>query len=234
MSFAEFSYPLMQAWDWWQLFDQRDVQLQIGGSDQYGNIITGIEGVEHVANQRLDPIEKTKFGPLAKRFGLTIPLITTASGEKFGKSAGNAVWLDPELTPIFEQYQVCTSKLEAELIAYADSSSSAPPTQTSATIYASLLSFPSQKSNPSSNPTNRSPKTVSHKNDSHTKSCLSCMAASKPTKSSTHTKCSSKKGPPRPRVPRTAYPTQKQKMTSTLKRIRTQLRPTPRSITRTT
>lgn len=107
MSYAEFSYPLMQAWDWWMLFKQRDIQLQIGGADQFGNIVAGIEGVDSVADQLVDKeIEPTKFGPLAKKFGLTVPLLTTASGEKFGKSAGNAIWLDPEMTPIFEQYQV--------------------------------------------------------------------------------------------------------------------------------
>ena len=107
MSYAEFSYPLMQAWDWWQLFKQRDIQLQIGGADQFGNIVAGIEGVNCVANQLIDgTVEKTKVGPLAKRFGLTVPLLTTASGEKYGKSAGNAIWLDPQLTSIFEQYQV--------------------------------------------------------------------------------------------------------------------------------
>ncbi|KAI4149805.1 MAG: hypothetical protein LQ340_004427 [Diploschistes diacapsis] len=106
MSYAEFSYPLMQAWDWWMLFKQRDIQLQIGGADQFGNIVAGIEGVDSVADQLVDKeIEPTKFGPLAKKFGLTVPLLTTASGEKFGKSAGNAIWLDPEMTPIFEQYQ---------------------------------------------------------------------------------------------------------------------------------
>lgn len=107
MSFAEFAYPLMQGWDWWQLFKQRDIQLQIGGSDQFGNIVAGIDAVDHIVPQLIDPkVETTKVGPLARRFGLTVPLLTTSTGEKFGKSAGNAVWLDPEMTSIFEQYQV--------------------------------------------------------------------------------------------------------------------------------
>ena len=106
MSFAEFSYPLMQAWDWWILFKQRNIQLQIGGADQFGNIVAGIEGVDHIAGQLIDgSVEKYKIGPLARRFGLTVPLLTTSSGEKFGKSAGNAIWLDPDMTSIFEQYQ---------------------------------------------------------------------------------------------------------------------------------
>ena len=110
MSFAEFTYPLMQAWDWWKLFQQRDIQLQIGGADQYGNIVAGIDAVDYAAEQLIDPtIETYKTGPLAKRFGLTVPLLTTSTGEKYGKSMGNAVFLDPEIIPIFEQYQVSQS-----------------------------------------------------------------------------------------------------------------------------
>lgn len=115
MSFAEFSYPLVQAWDWWHLF-QRGVQLQIGGGDQFGNILAGAEAVKMIAKESQDyqaaaRQAKTidgKYGVdvTSDPLGFTVPLLTTSSGEKFGKSAGNAIWLDPQMTSIFELYQV--------------------------------------------------------------------------------------------------------------------------------
>lgn len=106
MSFAEFSYPLMQAWDWWQLF-RKGVQVQVGGADQFGNILFGMEAVKQVAKNtaiELDrrPVEEDEDKPA----GLTTPLLTTSSGDKLGKSAGNAVWLDKDMTSTFELYQV--------------------------------------------------------------------------------------------------------------------------------
>ncbi|KAG5326334.1 hypothetical protein C0989_011391, partial [Termitomyces sp. Mn162] len=74
----------------------------IGGSDQWGNILAGIELIGRLEDPNSEDIE-------AKAFGLTTPLLTTASGEKFGKSAGNAVWLDANLTSVFDFYQACTS-----------------------------------------------------------------------------------------------------------------------------
>src|SRR5699024_8878714 len=88
ISFAEFSYQIIQSIDFLHLFREMDVQLQIGGSDQWGNITAG-----------LDLIRK-KEGPEAKAFGLTIPLLLKSDGTKFGKTAGGAVWLDPEKTKI--------------------------------------------------------------------------------------------------------------------------------------
>lgn len=105
MSFAEFSYPILQAWDWWTLF-QKGTQIQVGGADQYGNILFGMEAVKSIsrntANEQVrDPLESELDRPI----GFTTPLLTTASGEKLGKSAGNAVWLDKDLTSTFELYQ---------------------------------------------------------------------------------------------------------------------------------
>ena len=115
MSFAEFSYPLAQAWDWWQLY-QRGVQVQIGGADQFGNILAGVESVKTIAkNDHEYQSEKGRNEAIDKRigerasdepFGFTVPLLTTATGEKFGKSAGNAVWLDAGMTSPFQLYQV--------------------------------------------------------------------------------------------------------------------------------
>ena len=116
MSFAEFTYPLLQAWDWWHMFSTMDVQIQVGGSDQYGNIIAGIDAVKFIAQNHqgddrggerphwLD--EQGRLREDATPMGLTVSLLTTSSGEKFGKSAGNAVWLDPSMTSPFDLYGV--------------------------------------------------------------------------------------------------------------------------------
>ena len=101
MSFAEFSYPLFQGYDFFKLYERSGVQMQIGGSDQFGNIVAGMDAVKYMRDPR-DAEDKT-----LSLFGLTTPLLTTSSGEKFGKSAGNAVWLDSEMLNSFDLYQVC-------------------------------------------------------------------------------------------------------------------------------
>lgn len=107
MAFSEFSYPLFQAYDWWYMYRSQSVQLQIGGSDQYGNIVAGMDAVSHMRkiHRPNDDIVKDEE-PSFATYGLTTPLLTTASGEKFGKSAGNAVWLDPDMMDSFHLYQV--------------------------------------------------------------------------------------------------------------------------------
>lgn len=109
MSFAEFSYPLMQAWDWWELF-KRGHQVQVGGSDQFGNILFGMDAVKALAkNTAIELDRRDVENDIDKPIGLTTPLLLTSSGEKFGKSAGNAIWLDKDLTSTFDLYQVCSS-----------------------------------------------------------------------------------------------------------------------------
>lgn len=108
MAISEFSYPLFQAYDWWSMYKKEGVQLQIGGSDQYGNICAGMDAVSHMRrissmNNGTETGEDVRVGT----YGLTTPLLTTASGEKFGKSAGNAVWLDRQMLSSFDLYQVC-------------------------------------------------------------------------------------------------------------------------------
>lgn len=106
MSFTEFCYPIMQAWDWWHLY-QKGVMIQVGGSDQSGNIQFGIDTIKQVL--KTSPIE-TKPGEdpdLSMPFGLTVPLLTTSTGEKIGKSAGNSIWLDKDMTSTYDLYQVC-------------------------------------------------------------------------------------------------------------------------------
>ena len=116
MSFSEFTYPLLQGWDWWHMYQHNNVQVQIGGSDQYGNIIAGMDAVKYIAQSNTEsPQEATwleadgKLKADATPMGLTVPLLTTARGEKFGKSAGNAVWLDRSMTSAFDLYGVRTS-----------------------------------------------------------------------------------------------------------------------------
>ena len=106
ISFAEFSYQIIQSIDFLHLFREMDVQLQIGGSDQWGNITAG-----------LDLIRK-KEGPEAKAFGLTIPLLLKSDGTKFGKTAGGAVWLDPEKTSPYEFYQFWLNQRDEDVIKY--------------------------------------------------------------------------------------------------------------------
>jgi len=92
ISFTEFSYPLLQAYDFWHLFNEYKCDVQIGGSDQWGNIVAGVELIRRKEN-------KTAYA-------LTIPIITDkASGKKFGKSEGNAIWLDAEKTSPYAFYQ---------------------------------------------------------------------------------------------------------------------------------
>jgi len=91
ISYTEFSYMLLQAFDFLHLFDKHACRIQGGGSDQWGNITAGIELI------------RKKTGGQA--FGITFPLLTTSSGEKFGKSAGNAIWLDANKTSPYQFYQ---------------------------------------------------------------------------------------------------------------------------------
>lgn len=106
ISFTEFSYQILQSMDFHHLYKEEDVQLQIGGSDQWGNITSG-----------LDLIRK-KEGPEAKVFGLTIPLLLKADGTKFGKTAGGAIWLDAEKTTPFEFYQFWVNTDDLDVIKY--------------------------------------------------------------------------------------------------------------------
>src|SRR6186713_1534215 len=119
LSYAEFTYPLLQGWDWWHLFKTRHVQMQIGGADQFGNIIAGMDAFNYIAKSQIDPkLEPEKTGQWSKPIGFTVPLLTTASGEKFGKSAGNAIWLDPEMTSTFDQYQFFLRSSDADVGRY--------------------------------------------------------------------------------------------------------------------
>lgn len=92
ISYTEFSYSLLQAYDFWHLFKTRGCSLQIGGADQWGNCIAGVELIQKLEQERVEVI--------------TLPLvINQATGQKFGKSEAGAVWLDPDLTNPYDFYQ---------------------------------------------------------------------------------------------------------------------------------
>ncbi len=93
MSFTEFSYQLVQGYDFLYLYEHENCKLQMGGADQWGNITTGTELI------------RRKLGHEQEAFALTCPLITKADGSKFGKTESGNVWLDPERTTPYEFYQ---------------------------------------------------------------------------------------------------------------------------------
>ena len=105
ISFTEFSYMIMQSLDFLKLYETQGCRLQIGGSDQWGNITAGLE-----------LIRKTKED--AKAFGLTVPLVTKSDGTKFGKTEGGAVWLDREKTSPYEFYQFWINTDDRDVIKY--------------------------------------------------------------------------------------------------------------------
>lgn len=106
ISFTEFSYQILQSMDYLHLYNHHDIQLQVGGADQWGNITAGLELI------------RKKVGPEAKAFGLTIPLMLKADGTKFGKTAGGAIWLDPEMTTPYEFYQFWVNQDDRDIVKY--------------------------------------------------------------------------------------------------------------------
>ncbi|HWP99727.1 MAG TPA: tyrosine--tRNA ligase [Vicinamibacterales bacterium] len=104
LSFTEFSYVLLQAYDFLVLYDRFGCTLQMGGSDQWGNITAGI-----------DLIRKLRG---ARAHGLVLPLVTTAAGTKFGKTEAGTVWLDPQLTSPFRFYQFWLNTDDRDVVRY--------------------------------------------------------------------------------------------------------------------
>jgi len=91
LNFIEFNYMLLQAYDFWHLFKNYNCRLQMGGNDQWGNILAGADLTRRMEGEVIH--------------GLTFPLLTTSSGIKMGKTHKGAIWLDPELTSPYEYYQ---------------------------------------------------------------------------------------------------------------------------------
>jgi tyrosyl-tRNA synthetase len=104
ISYTEFSYMLLQAYDFFQLSEKYDCTLQLGGSDQWGNIVSGIDLTRRMSNKQL--------------YGATIPLITKADGKKFGKSESGTVWLSPEKTSPYEFYQFFMNQADEDVIRF--------------------------------------------------------------------------------------------------------------------
>jgi tyrosyl-tRNA synthetase len=104
ISYTEFSYLLLQAWDFVQLFDRYNCTLQMGGSDQWGNITAGIDLARKLRG--------------AKVHGLVMPLVMTSAGVKFGKTEAGAVWLDPALTSPFRFYQFWLNTSDRDAVTY--------------------------------------------------------------------------------------------------------------------
>jgi len=104
ISFTEFSYLVLQAFDFYHLFKNYNCELQIGGSDQWGNITAGVELVKKKLNKEV--------------FGLSSPLVTKSDGAKFGKTASGTIWLDTELTSPYQFYQFWIKTDDTDVIAF--------------------------------------------------------------------------------------------------------------------
>jgi tyrosyl-tRNA synthetase len=104
ISYTEFSYMLLQAYDYYHLAEKYDCELQIGGSDQWGNITAGIDLVRKKLGRHV--------------YGLTLPLITKSDGTKFGKTEGGAVWLDTNRTSVYKFYQFWINADDRDVVRY--------------------------------------------------------------------------------------------------------------------
>ncbi len=104
ITYAEFSYMLLQAMDFYYLYKNHDCVLQVAGSDQWGNITSGIE----LIRKKLDK----------EAYGMVMPLVTDSTGKKFGKTEGNALWLDEEKTSSYELYQYLINLEDSMIVDY--------------------------------------------------------------------------------------------------------------------
>ena len=118
ISYTEFSYMLLQAFDYYMLGRDHGCELQIGGSDQWGNITAGID------------LMRKKLGK--QGYGLTMPLITKADGTKFGKTEGGSVWLDPKKTSVYKFYQFWINTADADVVRYLKFFTFLPPAEIAA------------------------------------------------------------------------------------------------------
>lgn len=103
LGFNEFTYQILQAYDFYHLNKTLGVSIQVGGNDQWGNITAGIDLISRLSARK------------QQAHGITVPLLQTASGEKFGKSAGNAVFIDPNISTSYDIYQFFFNTLDADV-----------------------------------------------------------------------------------------------------------------------
>ncbi|MAJ50604.1 MAG: tyrosine--tRNA ligase [Flammeovirgaceae bacterium] len=104
MSFTEFCYQLVQGYDFYWLWKNKNIKIQMGGSDQWGNIVTGTELIRRKGQ--------------GEAFAITTPLITKADGTKFGKSEGGNIWLDPKKTTPYKFYQYWINSSDEDVVTY--------------------------------------------------------------------------------------------------------------------
>jgi len=104
ISFTEFSYQILQSYDFLKLFRDKNCKLQIGGSDQWGNITAGVDLIRRVEGEEV--------------YGLTVPLVVNSDGTKFGKTAGNAIWLDLDKTSPYQFYQFWINTSDDDVIKF--------------------------------------------------------------------------------------------------------------------
>jgi tyrosyl-tRNA synthetase len=112
LSFLEFNYMILQAFDFYELYKNHDCVLQIGGSDQWGNIVNGVELIRRLG------FEKNLVAKKSEAFGLTSPLLTTFDGKKMGKTADGAVWLDKEMLAPFDYFQYFRNTHDGDVIKF--------------------------------------------------------------------------------------------------------------------
>lgn len=112
LSFLEFNYMILQAYDFYELNKNHACRLQIGGSDQWGNIVNGVELTRRIAAATND-VQKSR-----EVFGLTSPLLTTADGKKMGKTADGAVWLDVNMLSPFDYFQYFRNTHDADVVRF--------------------------------------------------------------------------------------------------------------------
>jgi tyrosyl-tRNA synthetase len=104
ISYTEFSYQILQAYDFLELFRRHGCTMQMGGSDQWGNITAGIRLIARTER--------------ARAFGVTFPLVTKSDGTKFGKTETDSIWLDPQRTAPYEMYQFWLNTADKDVVAY--------------------------------------------------------------------------------------------------------------------
>jgi tyrosyl-tRNA synthetase len=127
LSFLEFNYMILQAYDFYYLNKEKNCRLQIGGSDQWGNIVNGVELTRRIAvvsdsgspylggSSHCEAKRSMTMGVNKETFGLTSPLLTTADGKKMGKTSDGAVWLDSEMLPVFDYFQYFRNTHDADV-----------------------------------------------------------------------------------------------------------------------
>jgi tyrosyl-tRNA synthetase len=114
ISYTEFSYMILQAYDFWHLFKRHGVTVQMGGSDQWGNIVAGADLI-----RRLLAHDPARAGAEAEHiFGATVPLVTKSDGTKFGKTETGAIWLTADRTSPYQYYQFWRNASDADVIRY--------------------------------------------------------------------------------------------------------------------